>query len=160
MRPTGQQVAVAIAAVLLASTAAGLAFVYLVDPGEEAETESPADIARWCDDVAAGIGPGHPFPDVASLVAAIEAGDLRTPEEDPPEGPPEAIERWRERNAEFLTSSYLRQLTMLDAPGPVLLPWAVLQLAIENAHQGRPGYDAGELRGVVESLDGYLEAEC
>ncbi|MCB0972784.1 MAG: hypothetical protein KDA97_14860 [Acidimicrobiales bacterium] len=145
---------------LVVSTAAGVAYFFLAVPDDPREPETAADIARWCRDVAAGIGPDHPFADVASLVEAMEAGALRAPTSDPPEGPPEAVERWREEHAPYLTSSYLRQLTTLDAPRELTLPWAVLQLAIENAHDGRPGYDAGDLEGVVESLDAFLARRC
>ena len=160
MKRIGQGVAIAIAAVLLVGTAAGVAFLFLADPGDPKEPESPADVARWCRDVDAAIGPGQPFADVAALTDAILAGDLRAPDDDPPTGSAAEVEAWREANAGFLASSYLGELPTSEAPGDVALSWAVLQLAIDDAHDGGPGYDAGPLGEVATALDEFREARC
>ncbi|MCB1039340.1 MAG: hypothetical protein R2701_11670 [Acidimicrobiales bacterium] len=139
----------------------GLAYCARVGDREvlvEHYDDSAALVASWCDNVDAGLAPHGPFRSVAGLAAAVRAGSVVEPTEAAPTGDAEALDRWQDDHAEYVSSAYFAALEGI--PDEVRLAWEVLTASIEQAQREEPVEHPADLDRAGHDIDGYRARRC
>lgn len=158
-----RSVAIALAALVVTGSAAGLGGALLARDGYETGTgpEVPTQdaIARqWCSNVTPYVGRHHAVRSFRHLAEAAAAGSLDAADAPDPEDA-DALRRWRAEHPVDATAAYLVRLE--GYPPELSVAASVWKLAVRDARAGRQHTTDDEI--VLRSgrtLDRFVAASC